>query len=76
MHPLLAWLIQPAFKNTMTRLDAIFAGTILSFFSGVPQPCIRAEMSKLVNKEEQGMLAQSISVSQLIGLLNSECIDQ
>ncbi|XP_067026890.1 proton-coupled folate transporter-like isoform X4 [Acropora muricata] len=34
----------------------MFLGTILSFFSGVPQPCIRAEMSKLVNKEEQGAL--------------------
>jgi len=34
----------------------IISSTILSFFSGVSQPCIRAEMSKLVNKEEQGAL--------------------
>lgn len=39
-------------RNTLE----MFLGTILSFFSGVPQPCIRAEMSKLVNKEEQGAL--------------------
>jgi len=32
-----------------------FSATVLGFFSGIPQPCIRAEMSRLVNKEEQGM---------------------
>jgi len=33
-----------------------FVAAALGFFSGVPQPCIRAEMSRLVNKEEQGIV--------------------
>ena len=32
-----------------------FVAAVLGFFSGVPQPCIRAEMSRLVNNEEQGI---------------------
>ena len=32
-----------------------FVAAALGFFSGVSQPCIRAEMSRLVNKEEQGI---------------------
>lgn len=34
----------------------MFLSNVLAFFTGVPQPCIRAEMSRLVNKEEQGAL--------------------
>jgi len=38
-------------KQTLSH----FVATALGFFSGVPQPCIRAEMSILVDKEEQGI---------------------
>jgi len=39
-------------KQTLFR----FVATALGFFSGVPQPCIRAEMSRMVDKEEQGIV--------------------
>lgn len=39
-------------RNTLE----MFLSTVLGFFSGIPQPCIRAEMSRLVEKEEQGAL--------------------
>jgi len=50
---LMANLVMIGFsRNTLE----MFLATVLGFFSGIPQPCIRAEMSRLVNKEEQGAL--------------------
>ena len=39
----------------ITVMSFDIAANVLAFFTGVPQPCIRAEMSRLVNKEEQGI---------------------
>lgn len=50
---LIANLVMIGFSRTTLEM---FLATALGFFSGVPQPCIRAEMSILVDKEEQGAL--------------------
>ena len=33
---------------------SFLAATGVGIFSGIPQPCIRAQMSKMVDKNEQG----------------------
>ena len=45
-----------------------FVATVLGFFSGIPQPCIRAEMSRLVEKEEQGKWVNYGALNQSINL--------
>ena len=51
-----------------------FLAAALGFFTGVPQPCIRAEMSRLVNQEEQGI--SRLLVQEGILIINVIIISQ
>ncbi|EDO48562.1 predicted protein [Nematostella vectensis] len=50
---LIAGLTMIGFSQTTFLM---FMSCVANLFSGVPQPCIRAQMSQMVGKEEQGAL--------------------
>lgn len=68
---LMASLVMIGFSRTKLEM---FLATVLGFFSGVPQPCIRAEMSRLVTKEEQGALFAILASLESLSNFSSQLI--